>query len=202
MEYKGDNAAAQAEALRKQVAATGVPDVFVVSGAGEASVCAGRFSSWTDKKARDTLMFVHHIRDPDGQYPFAKTLLTAMPEPMPENPWPLTEGQGVLHAPGGHVGRPRPQRQGPGLRRRIAGQGYEAYVHHGPQLSIVTIGAFGPKIFDHPELLAYVDPVRYKGPPMPKPRIIDPTVLALMQQFPSMRIEGKVMSPEMGLSPP
>ena len=202
MEYQGGTADAQAETLRQQIAGLGLPDVFIVSGAGQASVCVGRFSSWDDKKAHDTLAYVHQIRDSDGQYPFALTLLTFVPEPLPENPWPLEKADGyytlqvaVWEAPGRG---PKAQAYAAELRA----QGYEAYVYHGPQLSIVTIGALGPKIFDHPELVGHVDPPNYKGTPTPKPRIIDPAVLALMRKFPEERMDGVLPPPEAHLPCP
>ena len=192
MEYQGDNASAQAEVFRQQAAGLGIPNVFVVAGTGQASVCVGRFKSWNEKKAHDTLMYVQQIRGPDGQHPFASTMLTAMPEPMPENPWPLTEAKGYYTLQVATWEDPGRGPKAQAYAAELRAQGYEAYAHHGPRLSIVTVGAFGPKIFDHPELLAYVDPIRYKGPPMPKPKIIDPTVLGLMQKFPSLRLEGEM----------
>jgi hypothetical protein len=65
--------------------------------------------------------------------------------------------------------------------------GYEAYVYHGPRLSMATIGAFGPDIFDNPALV---------GHPGARPKVVSPRVLDLIQKFPRMRLEGEVAPPE------
>ena len=113
-EYKGEDAAAQAEILRKQVASVGVPDVFVVASAGEASVCAGHFNGLRDEKAHEVLKKVYLIRDAQGGQPFAQALLTATPEPLPRTPGRWTRPTGTTRSrwPSGRTPaaarRPRP----------------------------------------------------------------------------------------------
>ena len=187
VEYKGPEAAASAQRLVRELSAQGLPDVFTVNGHEHASVCVGRYGSWKDDDADRMLKRVRVIRDPQGQYPFAGVLLVPVPEPLPKNPWPLEEADGLftLHvgsweAPGRVAAA---QRYADSLRSR----GYEAYAYHGPRLSMVTLGAFGMGIFDDPGKV---------GRPNVKPKILDPKVLALIKTFPRMRLEGQETPPE------
>jgi len=184
VEYKGPEAAASAQRLVRELSAQGLPDVFTVNGHEHASVCVG---SWKDDDADRMLKRVRVIRDPQGQYPFAGVLLVPVPEPLPKNPWPLEEADGLftLHvgsweAPGRVAAA---QRYADSLRSR----GYEAYAYHGPRLSMVTLGAFGMGIFDDPGKV---------GRPNVKPKILDPKVLALIKTFSRMRLEGQETPPE------
>jgi len=187
VEYKGPQAAASAQRLVRELSAQGLPDVFAVEGAEYASVCVGRYDSWKDEDADRMLKRVRVIRDARGQYPFAGVMLVPVPEPLPKNPWPLEEADGLftLHvasweAPGRMANA---QQYAGSLRSR----GYEAYVYHGPRLSMVTLGAFGMGIFDDPGKV---------GQPNAKPKILDPKVLDLIKQFPRMRLEGQETPPE------
>ncbi len=187
VEYKGPEAVASAQRLVKELSAQGLPDVFTVEGAEYASVCVGRYNSWKDADADAMLKRVRVIRDARGQYPFAGVLLVPVPEPLPKNPWPLEQADGLftLHvgsweAPGRMASA---QRYAGSLRSR----GYEAYAYHGPRLSMVTLGAFGMRIFDDPGKV---------GRPKAKPKIIDPKVLGLIKKFPRMRLEGQETPPE------
>lgn len=182
VEYQGPEASASARRIASELAIQGLPDVHLVEGADYASVCVGQYGSWKDADADAMLKRVRVIRDAQGQYPFAGVMLVPMPEPMPKNPWPLEEANGLftLHiasweAPGRMVNA---QRYADSLRA----QGYEAYVYHGPRLSMVTLGALGLNIFDDPTKV---------GQPNAKPKVTDPQVLALIQKFPRMRLEGQ-----------
>jgi len=182
IEYDGPEAGASAQRLSQELSGQDLADVFVVEGAHHASVCVGRFDSWKDPKAGTTLNRVRQIRDARGQYPFMGVMLMPVPEPLPQNPWPLEETKGLYtfhvaswEAPGRAVAA---QAYAAQLRSR----GFEAYVYHGPRLSMVTIGAFGPDIFD--------DPAKIDRPGV-KPKIVSPVVLGLIQKFPRMRLEGQ-----------
>ncbi|MBE3069613.1 MAG: hypothetical protein IMZ66_05185, partial [Planctomycetes bacterium] len=176
VEYKGAEAGASAHRMAKELTDQKLPDVFVVDGSDYASVCVGRYHSWKDEKADLMLKRVRMIRDARGQFPFVGVLLMPVPEPLPPNPWPLekAKGQFTLHIASWEA---------PGRMARaqaFAGQcraaGYEAYVQHGPRLSMVTLGSYGTEIFD--------DPTKIDRPGM-KPRIIDPRVKDLMEnKFP------------------
>jgi len=182
-EYKGPTAVQEAQRLAKELSDQGLPDVFVVEGAQFASVCVGRYPSWKDEKADAMLKRVRFIRDARGQFPFMGVLLVPVPEAMPEDPWPLEQAKGVftLHvasweAPGRMA---KAQAYAAELRR----EGHEAYVYHGPRLSMVTIGAYGPEIFDEPGRI---------GQPGFVPKIVDPAVRDLMEKkFSRMRLEGE-----------
>jgi len=191
LEYKGPQAHESAERLAGELRAQGLSETFVVKGAEYAAVCVGRYPSWKDPAADAMLLRMRRTRDARGQYPFAGVMLVPVPEPPPPNPWPLEQANGIfsLHvasweAPGRMV---KAQEYARELRR----QGYEAYVYHGPRLSMVTIGAFGTNIFDDP---------RKVGMPGETPRIVDPKVLHLMKAFPRMRLEGELTPPEAHIS--
>ena len=51
VEYLGPEAAASARRLGKELSDKGVPNVFIVEGADQASLCVGRFGSWKDRKS-------------------------------------------------------------------------------------------------------------------------------------------------------
>jgi len=181
--YKGPEAAATAAGLAKELTSQGVPDVFVVRGADMASLCVGHYNSWQDKQADEMLRRLRQTRDAAGQYPFAGVMLMPIPEPMPENPWPLENAKGLftLHVASWEApGRmDKAQAYGAELRSR----GYEAYVYHGPRFSIVTIGAYGCEIFDDPSKI---------GRPGATPKVVDPKVKDLMEnKFPRVRLEGE-----------
>ena len=187
IEYKGPDAGPSAQRLAKELTDQGLPDVFVVQGADLASVCAGHFDSWQDKRSGELLRRVRGIRDTAGQFPFAGVLLVPVPEPMPENSWPLEKAPGLysLHIASWEAPGRMPKAQA--YAATLRAQGYEAYVYHGPRLSMVTLGGYGPEIFDIPGLA---------GVPGARPKIIDPKVLDLIQKFPRMRLEGEVTPPE------
>ena len=189
VEYRGPTAAAEAKGRAQELANLGIPDVFVVQGSGLASLCAGHFDSLRSPLANETLRRIRRIRDEQGQHPFDGVMLVPIPEPMPENPWPLEKANGdftLQVAVWENPGRmPKAQAYAAELRR----QGYEAYVHHGPRLSMVSIGAFGPEIFDNPALVSPA-PTR-PGQKMPEPKIVDPKVNGLIAKFPFMRLEDE-----------
>ena len=187
VEYQGPEAAASAQRLLKELASQGLPDVFTVEGAEYASVCVGRYNSWKDHDADRMLKRVRVIPDTQGQYPFMGVMLVPVPEPLPENPWPIEKADGFYtlivaswEAPGRMDSA---QRYTGSLRSR----GYEAYVYHGPRLSTVSIGAFGPEVFDDPGKV---------WRPGEKPKIIDAGVKGLMDKFRYVRLEGEQTPPE------
>ena len=191
VEYRGPEAAASAQRVGKELSDKGVPNVFIVEGADQASLCVGRFGSWKDKDADETLKSVRQIRDAAGQYPFASVMLVPVPEATPPNPWSLEKAKGIftLHvasweAPGRMI---KAQAYAAELRQ----QGYEAYVYHGLRLSIVTLDSFGPEIYDDPSAV---------GRPGTKPKIVSPKILELQKKFPSVRLEGEVAPPEARLT--
>ncbi|MBE3071004.1 MAG: hypothetical protein IMZ55_02520 [Acidobacteria bacterium] len=182
VEYKGDAAGASAHRLAKELTAQGLPETFVVEGANYASVCVGRYDSWKDQAADAMLKRVRLIRDTQGQYPFLGVLLMPVPEPRPASEWPLEEAKGIftLHvASWESPGRMAAAQQ---YTEDLRSRNYEAYVYHGPRLSMVTLGAFGAGIFDDPSKV---------GKPGATPKITDPKVLDLIKKFPRMRLEGQ-----------
>ena len=182
VEYDGPEAGASAQRLSQELSGQGLADVFVVEGAHHASVCVGRFDSWKDPKANATLNRVRQIRDARGQYPFMGVMLMPVPEPLPENPWPLEKTPGLFTFHVASWEAPGRAAAAQAYAAQLRSRGFEAYVYHGPRLSMVTIGAFGPDIFD--------DPAKIDRPGV-KPKIVSPVVLGLIQKFPRMRLEGQ-----------
>ena len=183
IEYAGPNAVADARRVAANLKGQGMTDVFTVEGADEASVCVGRYKSWKDPKAKARLMGVRRMRDDTGQYPFRAVMLMPVPEPSPPNQWPLQAappGLYSLHVASWEAaGRKRKAQDYAGeLRKR----GYEAYVYHGPRLSMTTIGVFGDEVFADP---------REVGKPGVTPKITGKKVLDLQQRFPTMVLEGE-----------
>ena len=192
LEYKGPEAVESAQRLAGELRAQGLDEAFIVPGDQHAAVCAGRFGSWKDPAADQMLLRVRRIRDAQGQYPFAGVMLMPVPEPLPKNPWPVQEADGqytLIVASWQNPGRMgRAQAYGRQLRQH----GYEAYVYHGPSKSTVSVGAFGPEIFDDPGKV---------GRPDARPTVVDPKVKQLRQAFPTLILEGEPTPAEAGLKP-
>ena len=55
-------------------------------------------------------------------------------------------------------------------------------MYHGPRFSMVTIGGFGPNVFDDATKV---------GRPGVKPEIVDPQILDLIKKFPGMKLDGQ-----------
>ncbi len=192
LEYEGPEAVASARRLAGELHAQGLQEVFTVEGDQYASVCAGRFDSWKDPEADRMLRRARRIRDAQGQYPFAGVMLMPVPEPLPKNPWPLEEADGRYtlivaswEAPG-RMGRAQ------AYGRRLRDQGYEAYVYHGPSKSTVSVGAFGPEIFDDASKVGRADA---------RPKIVSPAVRRLQEAFPTLVLEGEPAPAEARLKP-
>jgi hypothetical protein len=186
-EYRGQSPAAEAGRVGKELTAKGIPDVFVVESAGIASLCVGHYKTMHDKAADEMLKTVRTVRDASGQYPFAGVMLVPMPEPLPPNPWPLEKANGIFTLHIASWEAPGRTPKAIAYASQLRTQGYEAYVYHGPRLSMVTLGAYGPEIFDNPALV---------GKAGAKPRIISPKLLGLIEKFPRMRLEDEVVPPE------
>jgi len=189
-EYHGTAPTAEAWRVGKELANKGLPDVFIVQGSGVTSLCAGRYNSLQDKRAEEMLKVVRCVSDASGNYPFIGVALVPIPEPLPNNPWPLEQAKGpfTLHVASWEL--PGRMAKAQAYAAELRAQGFEAYVHHGPRLSIVTLGSFGPEIYDDPSVV---------GRPKAKPNIVSPKILELQKKFPSVRLEGEVAPPEAGL---
>jgi len=187
MEYKGEGGAADARRLAKELTDKGLPGVFVVEGANLASVCVGRYSSWKDPEADAMLQRVHQIRDTSGQYLFAGVMLMPVPEVPPENHWPLEKAKGYFTLIVASWEAPGRMAAAQAYAAELRSRGYEAYAYHGPTKSSVSVGAWGPEIFENP---ASVDL------PGAKLKPVSPAVLELQRKFPRVRLEGQEVPPE------
>ena len=183
VEYEGPDAGPSAERVAQDLTQQNLPDVFVVEGHQYAAVCVGRYADWKDAEAKRMIARVRQIRDDRGQYPFAGVMLMPVPEPPPKTDWSLEEAAGLysLYVAGWESpGRKESAQAYAALLRR---DGWEAYVYHGPHLSMVTIGAFGPELFDDATKI---------GRPGATPEIVHPDALRILRAFPYLRIEDEM----------
>jgi hypothetical protein len=192
LEYKGPQAVDSGRRLAAELAGQGLEDVFIIKGHEYAAVCVGHFGSWKDPEADRTLQRVRRIRDAQGQYPFAGVMLMPVPEPLPENPWPVEEAGGQYTLIVASWQNPGRMARAQDYARRLREAGYEAYVYHGPSKSTVSIGAFGPEIFDDPSKV---------GRPNVRPKVVDPKVKRLREAFPTLILEGEPVPAEAKLQP-
>jgi hypothetical protein len=181
VEYQGPEAAASAERLKNELTAKGLPGVFTVDGAQLSSVCVGRYPSWKDPDADAMLKRVRVIRDADGQYPFAGVMLMPVPEATPENPWPLEKAKGYFTLIVASWEAPGRMSSALAYAGELRSRGYEAYVYHGPSKSSVSVGAWGPEIFENPGAVDL---------PGAKLKPISPAVIELQKKF-RLRLEGQ-----------
>ena len=181
VEYRGPEAAASAERLKNELTTQGLPGVFAVEGAGTSSVCVGRYASWKDPEADAMLRRVRVIRDSAGQYPFAGVMLMPVPEPAPENPWPLEKAKGYFTLIVASWEAPGRMSSSVAYANELRSRGFEAYVYHGPSKSSVSVGAWGPEIFENPGAVDL---------PGAKLKPTSPVVIELQKRF-RLRLEGQ-----------
>jgi len=155
-----------------------------VTGPEVSSVCAGHFTSWKDPASDKMLRTVRQIRDASGQMPFANVMLVPVPEAAARNEWPVENAQRVYTLHVGTWGLDMANREtaAQAYAGTLRAKGFEAYVYHGPRFSMVTVGGFGPNIFDDPSKV---------GKPDVKPEIVDPQVRDLIKKFPTMKLDGQ-----------
>ena len=182
VEYQGPEARPSADRLADELADQKLPDVFVVEGPDYAAVCVGRYRTWKDTQAREMLGRVRRIRDARGQYPFQGVMLVPVPEPAPKTSWALEEAPGVYSLYVAGWESPGRKENAQAYAAKLRKEGREAYVYHGPHLSMVTIGAFGPDLFDDASKI---------GRPGEKPTIVHPKALEILRAFPYLRIEDQ-----------
>jgi hypothetical protein len=184
IEYTGAEGPVEADRLARELTAKGLKDVFVVAGPEVTSVCTGHFTSWKDPEADKTLHTVRQIRDASGQRPFAQVMLVPVPAAAARNEWPLEKAQGVytLHVATWGLDMANRETAAQAYCATLRAKGVEAYVYHGPRFSMVTIGGFGPNIFDDPSKV---------GKPDVKPEVVDPQALDLIRKFPTMKLDGQ-----------
>lgn len=184
IEYTGAEGPVEANRLARELAGKGLKEVFVVTGPDVSSVCAGHFTSWKDPEAEKLLRTVHQIHDAAGQAPFAHVMLVPLPEAAARNEWPIENAKGVytLHVATWGLDMVNREAAAQVFAASLRAKGVEAWVFHGPRFSMVTIGGFGPGIFDDPSKV---------GKPDVKPEIVDPQVLDLIRKFPTMKLDGQ-----------
>ncbi|NLF29493.1 MAG: hypothetical protein GX591_01250 [Planctomycetes bacterium] len=172
-------------------------DLMVVTSADRSELYWGSFQSIED--ARPTLQRAKAHRAETGIAPFAGAIITVLPgSGGADNAWDIHACPGeysLLVA----VFEDQPEADPPyvGSRdyamqfcRQLREEGYEAYYHHGPRSSSVTVGSFGPEAFEtrlqrirHPQS-GDVFSVEHTV-------ATDPALLALQKKFPHRAYNGR-----------
>lgn len=178
---------ADAERYRKTLTEkVGWKDLFVVHKGGRSELFWGRYRSGEAKEAQDNLKTAKAYRTKDGIPLFVKAIVYPIPgKEIGPKEWNLKGAKGE-HSLLVAVFKDDPERNYVGRRRfavqycrRLRQHRYEAYFHHGPVNSHVTIGAFGHKA------------IRIqKTPTGQKLYILDPAIKQLQKDFPLLAING------------
>ncbi len=147
------------------------------------TVVYGRYNSINDKKAQKDLAFIKSLVSPERGYLFLDAHLEPIPEPDP----PINKAYLLENANGywtlqiaRFYGKGR-KRSAVDMTNELRKQGIPAYVHHGPVISIVTIGTF-------PE-----DAVKAgrKGRLIGQPIPVSPELRRWQRKFPYMLINSE-----------
>ncbi|MFW6155031.1 MAG: hypothetical protein ACOC95_07445 [Planctomycetota bacterium] len=172
-------------------------DLMVVTSADRSELYWGSFETIDD--ARPTLERAKAHRAGTGLAPFAGAIITLVPgSGGASSAWDITACPGeysLLIA----VFEDRPEADPPYVGRQdyamqycrqLREQGYEAYYHHGPRSSSVTVGSFGPGAFTKK-----LEPRRHPqtGEVFHVEHTVatDPDLLALLEAFPHRAYNGR-----------
>jgi len=166
----------------------GWKDLVVIHKVGHSVVMWGRYASVDD--AQGNLAKARAYRPPSGQPLFAQALVVPYPckdiGPAELNLKNVKAAYSLLVAvfkndpEHNYVGR---RKRAVELCQRLRKKGYEAYFHHGPAGSDVTIGAFG------------TNSVRARQTPSGTQfDILDPQIKALQRQFPHVLLNGNTIA--------
>ncbi len=162
-------------------------DIFIIHKGGHSEVFWGRYR--TPKDAEANLKTAKKYRTANGIALFAKAIIVPLPgkETGPAK-WNLNNvAESAYYSLLIAVFRDDPQRNYVGRRRfavdycqRLRKGGYEAYFHHGPAISHVTIGAFGKKAV-----------TVKKSPRGETMKINDPAIKSLQKDFEFLALNGR-----------
>ena len=161
--------------------------VFVIHKGGHSEVFWGRYR--TPKAAEANLKTAKKYRTANGIALFAKAIVVPLPgKDTGPAKWNLNNvGESAYYSLLVAVFRNDPQRNYVGRRRfavdycrQLRKGGYEAYFHHGPAVSHVTIGAFGSKAV-----------TISKGPRGETMKINDPAIKPLQKDFEFLALNGR-----------
>lgn len=178
--------AQQAEDWRCTLAEkVGWRDLFVESRGGYSVLCWGHYAN--EQQAQPNLRAAKNYKAQNGLNVFARAIIIPLPKPDIGPPeWNL-KGVGKEYtllvavfqdvADRGYVGR---QKFAIDYCRRLRDRGYEAYYLHGPVVSHVTIGAFGPE--------AVTRTLDENG--VEKVEVVEPKIAQLQQDFPLLAHNG------------
>ncbi len=170
--------------------ALGWKGLIAIDEADRSELYWGRFE--TAGAAAPTLKKAHAYRAKNGLAVFSRALITLLPgaDDVGPSEWDIRNNPGMYSllinvyedaptADPPFVGRKRFAVQ---ACRELRSQGLEAYYHHGPRTSSVTLGSFGPEAFRWGEKQVAVpadDPVMVTWPVA-----VSPKLLALRKQWP------------------
>jgi len=167
---------------------TGWEDMFVVHKEGYSALFWGRYPSVD--AAQDNLKTAKAYRSPAGARLFVQAIVVPLPgKDLGPPEWNLKNAEGaftLLVA----VFKDDPGRDYVGRRRRavdacrgLREKGYEAYYHHGPAVSNVTLGAFDPGAVRLRKVDGKV-----------KQEIRDPRIRELQREFPHLVLNGNTIT--------
>lgn len=161
--------------------------VFVIHKAGHSEVFRGRYR--TPKAAEANLKTAKKYRTANNIALFAKAIIVPLPgKNVGPAKWNLNNvGESAYYSLLVAIFRNDPERNYVGRRqfavdycRRLRKGGYEAYFHHGPAVSHVTIGAFGKKAV-----------TIKKSPRGETMKINDPAIKLLQKDFEFLALNGR-----------
>jgi len=197
--FKGPDHQKMAAAYRDRLAeGLNWRGLTVVTAADHSELYWGSFDSI--KKAQPTLKRARRHRAANGLAPFADATITLLPGSGAERigKWDIRNCPGAYSLlvavfedrtdiKPAYVGR---QEFAVRYCRQLRSEGHEAWYHHGPRSSSVTIGSFGPEAVQKRQR-----PVVIPGDTRPfyveHTVPVDPKLLELMKRFPSRAYNGR-----------
>lgn len=171
---------------------TGWKDLTIVHQSDHSALYWGAYA--TAEKAQANLRKAREFRTPAGVQVFGSAVVEPLPGKEFGPPqWRLADAPGdhtvlvaifynVLDATPPYLNR---KQDAVDYCKELRNQGLEAYYHHGPVQSSVTIGAF-PK-----EAIGYISQPNGKGSFIEKPVVQDPRMSALLERFPYLAVNGR-----------
>ena len=212
---KGADHAARAKGLRGQLQKnTGMRDWYIIQGEGQSTLYYGFYRDEKEGKAQEDRKAVANLRAANGDRLFQMVCLMPLEggDPTGDPQWNLENAKGMYTLQIA-VYRDSPQRKDVAVQavKEARAAGVEAYYYHGPNASIVCVGAWpetavretaevkaldpnevvgiAPSAVDVPENMMTSDGRRVR---MVKPtfQILDPTLLEAKKKFPAQSING------------
>lgn len=223
----GPDHGARAKALKAQLTqVTRMGEWYIVQGDGQSTLYYGFYRDEKDARGQEDRRKIAGLQGSDGEKLFHLVCLMPLEGGDAGGPpqWNLANAKGMYTLQIA-LYRDSPQRKEYAVEavRGARAGGYEAYYHHGPNASVVCIGAWPETAVSEATEVRAENPNEVVGvlPPslpvteglttpdgrrirMVKPtfEVLDPALLAAMRQFPAMSINGlgarRVKNPQTG----